>query len=242
MDYGIVDLEYVIRIAEGDEQNKWFYLEYYPIKDFLESYNVQVILYRNGVENLLVYGQDYILDVEDSKILFLVEIIENDRVFIRNYEYELLYYKYIRSIRSFLGDMDHTSFIFKNKDLILHFHNALFSVIKPETTWEIEYDTLLNRITTELTDKQLYYLSAFASIYALRAELHRRLLTSIVIRDGVTAIDNTKTLETLKEEIESFLIKTERDLLDELIFGKESTEPFANIDGFAVYASEISQI
>lgn len=236
--YKLVPFEYIILNASGDEKGKTFHFNYYPIRNFDETI-AEIFLERKSQIIVLTKGTDYIVDNEESSVLFLKEINEGDNVYIENYEYEFLYYKYIYNIRMILGDTDPKSFIYSNKDIMRALRSVYFEIIQDIPAWGIEYDVNLDRIISDIDDYRFTYIAGFTALKMLEYKLRRKLNTAIVIRDGPTAIDTTRVVDTLKQEIDDYRKRLEQSLNDELIFGRNSNLIIGIVDDIAILAGEI---
>ena len=237
--YKLVPHEYIIFNAAGDEKGKTFHFKYYPIRDFAET-NAIIYLEENNQSTALIEDVDYLLDIEESAIVLLRDINEGSNVYVTDYEYETLYYRYMYNIRSILGDTDHKTFLYKNKDIIESIRIVFFEIIKHLTSWDIEFNTDLNRIITDIEDYRFTYIAGFTALRLLESKLRRKLNTAIVIRDGPTSIDTSRVVDTFKEEIDSYRKQLEQNLNDELIFGKDSNLILGIVDGIAILAGEIN--
>lgn len=237
--YSRVPREFIVYDASGDEKGKTFHLSHYPIQSLIIS-GAEIWLKRDTDATKLVEDTDYLVDLEESSIILLVEVEEGDIIWINGYEYEDLYYRYMYNIRMILGDIDHKSFLYKNKEIIECLKFVLYEQILNETSWEIEYSNTYNRITTDIINYKFMYLAGFTALRLLSGKLRRKLNTAIAIKDGPTSIDTTKVITTYKEEIDTYRKTLVQELNDELIFGKDSTLLIGLVDNIMVFIGDIN--
>jgi len=234
--YSLIDKEYIILNATGDERGRLFHLAYYPIRDFALSPNIGIFVKRNNTDIQLTEDQDYLVDLEESAIILITDLIEGDVLYIVNYMYENVYYAYMKNIRSILGDTDHKTFIYTNKDILEALHSSLHEILGNEASnWDIDFDSDLNRITNYFTDYRLHYLAGFSALRLYEASLRRKFQNAIYIKDGPTTIDTTKTVEDNLKDVSRFKQELNYAFQDELTFGEKSTVMLGMVDNIQIY-------
>jgi len=196
-----IEKEVLILRATGDETVS--FLQKYPVQTLEDSFSLK--LYRQAsstsdpVEMQVNY--DFLLDHEKGQIDYLVELNEEEQVYIEEYEYETTYFKYLSSFRSSIGDDNFENIRYTTNTLISYFHKAIFEKIVPMSDWEFTLDTDVNRIEEDITDVQLGFIVDFAALILQRAELKQALRRAIVIADRSSKLDTTRHLKVLQDQV-----------------------------------------
>jgi hypothetical protein len=200
-----VEKEILILKATGDETVS--YLKKYPVVPYEDSFMLK--LYRKPLNVtdpiVLKVNDDFMLDHEKGSIQYLIELSEDEMIYIQNYEHETVYYKYLSSLRDTIGDNNFENLRYGTDVLLRYFHKAVFEKVVPiaGSDWTFTLDPDVDRIEETIDDTQLGFITVFAGLLIQEAELRTALRRAIIISDRSSRLDTTKHLGVMQSQVEN---------------------------------------
>jgi len=228
-EYELVPTEFLLRKAEGDETRSYF--EKYPLRDTNTS--LEIVRIRAGESYTLVSETDYLVVPKKGFVEYLFEIEEGDRILVKNYAYDPLYYKYLNALRMQVGDADLESPRYNYDYLLEEFHNAIALKLMPIAKWPYTFNKDYARYEEEISDARLNIICGFAALGIFRGEVKKSLRNAVMISDVSSKIDTTKNLNQQLASLEKDEIELNIQLRNFIITGEYSysQDSVRSVDG-----------
>jgi hypothetical protein len=136
----------------------------------------------------LVEDTDYKIDYNNGKIK-LYNTLNWDadtEIWIENYVYDKVYYKYLSSARFETGDIDSNNFQFTHSQLRKMFHKALQKIL----FWiPLTYDYDNGYISPRLDERLIDFVAEMTKLIAMQSVMTNKIGNAISVTDGDTKLD-----------------------------------------------------